>query len=288
MLKPVLMIGVTAIIVAGCTSSQRVQHASAFADAGINFSDTLPAAIDAAFSADVANNSLQLSIAHGSLNNEQRLDAVSDSNEILATKYAVLSDLKSHAGLLRRYFITLKSLAQYDGKTGLTTETQSIVSALQELNIGSLSISDDAINTGVTAAVDLIVGAYQSSIIKAELSQNGAAIERELALQQAAIENLTEQTIADLTNVQEDRLVLPVLEAFASDNPLPAGWAAKREAALKAQVEVEEFKMAQAAISNLRLAWVALVENRLDQSSFLLLLEDVNRFTAAVEAIQGE
>jgi hypothetical protein len=78
----------------------------------------------------------------------------------------------------------------------------------------------------------------------------------------------------------------PIVDAFTGMNPLPADWSERRISAYRRTIEIDSLKIAQKAATDLRQAWVALSENRLDENSLLLLVENVGEFADLVRSFR--
>jgi hypothetical protein len=271
--------------------SARVSQFDGFAAAGIKFADTLPAVYDQSFETSVRTDSLILREARRNLPpGKDRLDEIGRSNKNLAARLAILGDLKAHAAGLRAYFVALKALATTDAASGLTQATKDLTASLGKLDqsITKATVGGLSINDFLGQAVPIAVAQYQSAALNAELKERAGAIERELNLQGAALSALAaamkSELGAQLAVEERDEIVLP----YARDGNLPGDWNEKRLQGFRRRLDLSVVDAAVNAAANLRLSYVALVENRLDEGSMALLITDVNQLIALVEGVKAK
>ena len=271
--------------------SARVSQFDGFAAAGIKFTDTLPAVYDQSFETSVRTDSLVLREMRQKLPaGKDRLDEIGRSNKNLADRLAILGDLKAHATGLRAYFVALKALATTDAASGLTQATKDLAAGLGKLdaNIAKATVGGLSISSFLSQAVPLAVAQYQSAALNTELKERAAVIERELNLQEAALAALAATMKSDLgvqLAVQErDEIVLP----YARDGSLAGDWNEKRLEGFRRRLDLGVVDAAVNAAANLRLSYVALVENRLDEGSMALLIADINKLIALVEGVKAK
>jgi hypothetical protein len=266
------------IVLAACASVGTVQRADQFATAGIEYTNGVPAVIDQSFEIAVTTNSIVLERTRMGLKTmDDRLKSLEEFDEQFKQRLILLRDIKTHTETLRAYFIALRSLAQSDAATGITDATNGLVNKLGELNpkIASAQIGGAPISGLIAPVVNIAVGAYQNAAIKNELDAHGKTIERELALQEAVLTALTNQMIADKDSELQETERNPIIRQFAGDGALPADWSERRISSYRRTIEIDSLKTAQKAATNFHQAWVALSENRLDESSLMLLLQDI-------------
>lgn len=135
--------------------------------------------------------------------------------------------------------------------------------------------------------VKLGVAAYQNAVLRRELEERGEAVERELELQRAALTAISEQMLADkdLQIQVEDRN--PLFADYLGEGTLPSNWSERRITAFRRTAEFESLNAAAKAAGNLHESWIAFVENRLDASSLLLLIRDIEELVQLAEKIRA-
>lgn len=266
-----------AVLLAACGSAATVSQADKVADAGIAYADASAVLYDESFVLAATVNSLLLAETRALLRAETRSRQLEQQDAALAARLAVLRDLKTHASLLRSYFIALKALAKSDSATGITDATKGLAARLGELNpkIKAATLGGKPAADFIEPVVTVAVGAYQNAALRQEFAARGATIERELALQKAA----TEAIGAQMTEDRDQQIQLeernPLHVEFVGTATLPKDWSRRRIEALKRTVEIASLDAAGKAADNLHRSWIALAENRLDESAVQLLLRDV-------------
>jgi len=259
-----------------------VKNGNAFANAGITYVDAFPAILDESFDLSVAANSQSLSLSRAELSRDERIEQLEANDALLKERLGLLRDLRQHALLLRGYFIALQALTVADDATDIVTATNGLTERLGELHpkIADVSIGGVTPKELSGPVVQLAVGAYQSKVLKQELSAHGQAIERELALQKAAVQALAEDMRANAELVIQVNEFNPVFEAFVKPGKLPSDWNEQRSAAFRRTIELASLNYVQQAAANLHATWIALVEKRTTAQSLALLIEDVDRVRA--------
>lgn len=286
-----LVVGFAISLTACAVGAARINQFDKFAQAGIQFVDAIPPLLDEAFVATVTTDSLVLKQAREGLTpGEARLNKIEKSNENLSQRIGILNDLKRHASLLRAYFVALQALAQTDAESsGMTDVANGLVGALGKLHprIANATIGGSPIKDLVAPAVSFGFTAYQSAVLNRELRKNAATIEKELNLQQAALTAIADAMKADLQTqfaaLDRDAIVLP----YARGKPLPSDWTQRRVDAFQRQLQIQSVEAAAKAAQNFRTSFVALVENRLDDTGITLLLRDINDIVTVIEALRG-
>jgi hypothetical protein len=278
-----------ALTLAACGSA-RVSQFDSFAAAGVKFSEALPAVYDQSFEASVKSDSFVLLEARAKLPQADRARNLDTSNENLRARLAILTDLKTHSATLKAYFVALKALASSDEASGITQATKDLTATLGKLDsdITKKSIGKLPINEFIGQAVPIVVAQYKSSALNAELKERAGAIERELNLQEASLAALSKTMKSDLGvewDIRDrDEIDIPFIKA----PNLPSDWNEKRLQAFRRKLELGTVDAAASAARNLRLSYIALVENRLDESAMSLLVSDLNKLVTLLEGVKGK
>ncbi len=279
-----------AVAVAGCGTSARFAQFQKFSQAGVTYADTVPAILDEAFELALAVDSLVLTRTRNHLTRPQRIRALSESTKALQERQQVFGEIRRHAVLLRTYFVALGQLAASDADSGIPQATEGLVQSMQGL---SGKLKDQTINFGnnIKIPIDKFVGAiatiavrsYRSAVLTRELRRNAQVIERELAIQEAAIQAVAEG-MRDQVQLQiNDEMLRQVARPYVNDGSLPSDWNARRLAIFKRNTTIAAADAAAKAAKNLRLSFIALVENRFDLASLNLLISDLNAVVSFVE-----
>jgi hypothetical protein len=287
------MIGVLVVLLAlpglGCAAkAARASQFERFALAGTQFADAVQLVLDESFETKVATSSLVLVEARPNLDRDQRLEAIEDDDTELRERLSILDDLKKHARILRGYFVALQTLAQTDAESsGLVDVTNGLVGALGGISpaIARATVGGQGIQDLIRPAVDFAFGSFQSRALERELRRNAPTVERELALQQAALTVIADAMRSDLEAQAEaedrDRIHLP----YVQEGTLPADWNERRLNSFRRRIRLSSVDAATQAVETIRSSFVALVENRLDDAAIGALIRDVTEIVTFVEGV---
>ncbi len=282
-----LLAAIVAALSACATTQARVAQFERFAIAGVQFSEAVPPVLDESFEAAVTTSSLVLEETRPGLDEGGRLAAIEEADSLLSERLAILSDLKRHARVLRSYFVALQALAQTDAEsTGLTDVTGGVMEALGEVSprIAGASVGGMRVGDVLAPAVDIAVGQFQSSVLEAELRRNGSTIERELALQEAALEAVADAMRSDLgaqaAAQDRDRIHLP----YARSGTLAPDWNGRRLESFRRRIRLTSVDATAQAAATLRSSFVALVEGRLGDALIGALVQDITEVVTFAES----
>jgi hypothetical protein len=302
-----LLLFVIAFGLSSCTTA-RINHFKQFAQAGTSYADAARAVIDEAGDTVVDADSLTLEKARAMLSNSREGmtgDALKEQvkqdskllagrikkhNELLRARLEILGDIQKHMLLLRNYFVALGALAESNEPSGIGDAAKGTVDALgliskriKEAKIGELPVADF-----VKPVTTIIVSQFQRVALERELKERAVIITNELDLQKAALEAISLDMRDNLRLVQEDKERSDVLIPYSSAaKPLPANWAAKRKEFLKKDIKLKSVEAAASGAEELKLSFIALVENRFDLSDAEALIHDINRIVDVIEGVRG-
>ncbi|MFV1987926.1 MAG: hypothetical protein ACC682_11655 [Gemmatimonadota bacterium] len=295
----ILLVATAPAFGAACASGgARVARFDAFAEAGTQFADAVPAVLDASFEGAVATSSLALEQARpgllllpDSVRETVMLEQLQQNDADLVTRLETLRDVKRHARLLREYFVALQALAQTGAESsGLTDVTGGFVEALATVapSIGEATIGGQPVSELLPPVVDFAVTSFQSQVLEDELRRNAGAIERELALQVAFLTAVAETMASDYELVfaadDLDRIRTPYVRAGS----LPRSWSDRRLGSFRRQSALSSVDAASRAAERLRTAFIQLVENRIDQATIAALFIDIHGMLTFVEVATGD
>jgi hypothetical protein len=289
----------------GCTTA-RIEGTEAFARAGIQFSEVLPAVLDVSLEAKVRANSLTLEAtrqlwecadevgrplradaltACRSERRERLREALADDTRHLEQRVAALRGVRRHAGVLRSYFQALSSLASSDAPEEIGAATGQLVDqafALRQQIAHTADLPDLEDVPERLAAITL--GAFRSGALREALEQTESAIRAELAFQRRLLASLAAQTAADRRVLFDQRDSIEITNAFLAEAALPADWPERRLAALRRTLDLGAVEKAEQASRVLGAAFEALVQNRLDAQSLAGLIRDLDELVTLAEA----
>lgn len=272
--------------ISGCSNPTVIKQASAVAEVGIAYADTLPSLYDESFELAVRADSLVLEQQRTPLPKSNRQEALKIHDKLLEQRLALLRDLKHHALLLRSYFVSLRSLAQVDVAPGITDAAGNVVDRLADLRtkLEGKTLGTDSIKKAMGPVVKIAVAKFQGDALRKELQAHAGVIERELALQSAAVKVIGAQMTADKDLEIQMKVRNPVFLAYVEDRPLQPDWADRRLTVFRQTVALSTLEDAMRAADNLHQSWIAFAEGALDDGGLNQLVRDLQAFVGLVDA----
>ena len=186
-------------------------------------------------------------------------------------------------------FNVLSSLSRSKASSGIAQEASNLVRDLQTVKsrLGSATLGGKSAQRLVKPGAELLVASFQRRALEKELRANAAMIERQLELQKAVLEALTEGLMADLEVILQDRSYGQVAQPFVSGGSnLPARWKKVRQEVLSSYLVMASAENAARAAAELKEAFIALVENRITADDFGDLFADIERIVELVEFVK--
>jgi hypothetical protein len=276
-------------LLSGCASAKTNQF-SRFAELGSAYSEAVTGLTKEAGNVAIDADSAALIKAREHLTLEDRGKTIIEHNKLLRERIWLLRDLRRHTQLLRSYFLALAALAKSDEPSGIGTAAEDVVNSLGRMSerINQAKAGGLGVGEFTGAVAKITVAQFQSAALEKELRVRMPTIERELDLQQAALQAIAEQMRTDLEVLQTREEALEVVDPFrAATNSLPSDWTKRRKEVLNAYVSLDAVDAGAELARNLKLSFLALVENRLDPSDFGILFKDINGILTLIEDIQG-
>ena len=287
--KNSLLLLAICFLLSGCASA-KINQFSRFAELGSVYSEAVTGLTKEAGNVAIDADSAALMKARENLTPKERGDTIIEHNKLLRERIGLLRDLRRHTQLLRSYFLALAALARSDEPSGIGAASEDVVTSLGKMSdrirqakVGNLPVSEF---TGAIAKIT--VAQFKSAALEKELRDRAPIIERELDLQQAALEAMAEQMRTDLEVLQAREEALDVVDPFrATKDSLPSDWTKRRKELLNTHISLDSADAGAALARNLKLSFLALVENRLDLSDVEILFGDINEILTLIEDIQG-
>jgi hypothetical protein len=282
------VVGVTLLALAGCATA-RLNQFRGFSQAGAAYVKASETFIAEAGDAAIRGDSAVLARARADLTPAERRRQVLESNRMLRERLLVLRQIGAHARLLRDYFEVLGAMADSKSPETLAVAARSAFEAVAQLSpaIQDARIGNSAVAPAIPPVVSMVVARFRVKALEAELKQRAALVERELALQEAALSVLAREIATDLTvalNLAESR---EVNEPFATAADLPKDWTSRRLDVLNAQAASRSAGAAAEAARKLRESFARLVANQWDEASLSGLLADVNAVVELATRMKG-
>lgn len=276
------------LLLGGCAS--RISQFKSFSEAGIAYADTMGKLLDESGGVSIDADSAVLIETRSAMKvgyDGDRDKKLGEHNQQLKKRLVILNDINEHSQLLKSYFEALAALAGSDVNTEIATATTSIVGELGKLNpkISNAKLGSAPISSLIGPVTEMVVAGFQQAALEKELKINAQAIERELALQVAAIKAVAEiwktdqQIIAGAKDTNNR-------EQFLQNEVLPGNWAANRKAILIADSSTNLVDSATAASENLKKTFEKLVENKATVEDIPLIVNDLNKVLTLIELIK--
>ena len=287
--KNYLILLTICFLLSGC-ASVKINQFSRFAELGSAYSEAVTGLTKEAGNVAIDADSAALMKAREPLTPKDRGDTIIEHNKLLRERIWLLRDLRRHTQLLRSYFQALAALARSDEPSGIGAASEDVVKSLGKMSdriknakVGALPVSEF-----IGPVVKITVAQFQRGALEKELRVRASFIERELDLQQAVLQAIAEQMRTDLEVLQTREEALEVVDPFrAATNSLPSDWTKRRKEVLNAYVSLDAVDAGAELARNLKLSFLALVENRLDLSDVEILFGDINEILTLIEDIQG-
>jgi len=276
-------------LLSGC-ASVKINQFSRFAELGSAYSEAVTGLTKEAGNVAIDADSAALIKGREHQSREERGKTIIEHNKLLRERIELLRDLRRHTQLLRSYFLALAALAKSDEPSGIGTAAEDVVNSLGKMSERIKQAKAGGLGVGefTGAVAKITVAQFQSAALEKELRVRTPTIERELDLQQAALQAIAEQMRTDLEVLQTREEALEVVDPFrAATNSLPSDWTKRRKEVLNAYVSLDAVDAGAELARNLKLSFLALVENRLDPSDFGILFKDINEILTLIEDIQG-
>jgi hypothetical protein len=274
------------LVLCACGTTARVNRFREFARAGEAYADAADRVYREAGDVAVDTDSALLTRLRERLPEEERAGIVLEHNELIRERLALLEDLRRHARLLQSYFRSLAALAESEGPSAIGEAAGRVVGELEQLGNGVRSRFDQTRLEAFSAgAVTLVMAKVRSAELERELEAHAPLIERHLDLHEAALRVLAEQMRTDLQAMLQMRESSDVVRPYAS-GALPAGWTGERRRLLTLGRSLETVDAAADAARDLRVSFLALLENRYDVADLELFLEDLGELVSLVETLR--
>jgi hypothetical protein len=271
----------------GC-ASVRTDHARTVATAGAASARAMDAVLVLAEETAVDADSARALSESGGLARDSRRQVL-ERHEGITALVADLERLRRHTKLLGRYFDALHSLTETEGDVRAREAAAQAASAAsdlgRELSGSTLLTASERELLGRSAGL-AARGAREAALTR-ELEAHGAAIEQELALQQALLAALRRNIRVDSASLRElaaQRDVAgPFVDGAIADTRT---WISNRRSVVLPGPAMESLGDAADAASRLRGAWAALVSGRFDGTAWSAVLADAEDLLALAHSVR--
>lgn len=274
----------------GCATARLNQFRN-FSQAGVAYTRASRTLTNEAGDAAIRADSAVLLKARTDLPAAERRSAVLGSDQLLKQRLVILHQLNSHAQLLESYFQIIADMVESRSGNGLGESARGLYDSMATMSkpLQNATIGKEKIADYIPAVLNIVVQKIKVKALNAELKVRAPLIERELALQEAALTALAKDMRDDLAiklNVDESREVIDPYGSSA--DRLPADWAARRERVLTSHVAVQSATDAAKAAKALRTTFAALVAGNLSSGAIGNLIQEINSMLDLADQIKGE
>jgi len=283
--------GLSLTIVFGATGcvTGRVSQFHHFAEAGKAYVEASQTVLEEAGTAAIDADSLIAMSGRDALKTaEARRNYILAGDQALHKRLMLLRAIGDHGKRLQCYFESLAELSDPQPTPALEAAAESAYDSVLQLSpaIKNGSLGGSSIQEKIPQATDVVVQSFALKALEDELQRRSKAIERELALQEAAFKAVSENLTTDLTVRLQLQETQDVIDPYAAAAKLPAGWVNRRQSILQARAAADGAQSLGEAAARLRANFVALVENRLSASDILKTMHSIHSVHDFKEAIQ--
>lgn len=238
----------------------RAGRFEAFAVAGTSYTQASSEFLRQSLEVAIDRDTLELRKQRPALDAANRVTVLSDQDKLMRERIEILKDLDRHDQVLRQYFEALSRLATSKEDANAAAAATKLAGELGGMTnaLAQKSIAGRPLNAILGQASGLVVGAFRNRALARHLNENAVTIERELLLQEAALEILADEFIADRTALQNDERRTKVTVPFRDAATLPTTWDTDRKRYLLAELDVAKARAAQDAAKQLRLTYQSL------------------------------
>jgi hypothetical protein len=284
---PLALVLATAAALPACTTA-RLEQFARFAETGVAYAGAIDAVTEEAIDATIDADSAVLVRTRDALSQRQRQETVLQHNALLQERAALLRDIRRHAALLRSYFVALAALAESDAPAAIAAEAEALAASIDALGtrLGAAGVGERPGDVA-GAAAEIVVARFQRQTLEDELRKRAPLLQRQLELQQAAMQVIADELGADLEAIANQRELAEIVEPYRSSGSLSRSWAARRREILAAASAAESADAAASAAAALQRSFQALVENRYTAADTRAVLADVNAIITLVERVRS-
>ena len=269
----------------GCAA--RLNQFNTFAQAGINYVSASQTVLQAAGTAAVNTDSALLIRHRADLDETKRRAIVMESDALLRQRLQVLQLISAHGKLLQAYFQALASLSDPKATDTVGTAAQGVYDAIAKISpdLKNAKMGGTTVSSFIPTATAPLVAAFKSHALDKELKARAGAIANEIALQEAAFDAIQSELKTDLQE-QQNFNETDNINQYVGVPPLPSNWADERLALLSTPAAVASADSASKAAAQLRSAFTAVVEGRLDTAGFTSLMGDISNMLTIAGTIK--
>jgi hypothetical protein len=273
----------------GC-SSVRIAHFQEFAKSGKAYTQAASVLLDQAAISAIESDSRILIQTRDKLTVAERTETVIEHNKLLKERIGLLNDIRSHLRLMEQYFLALEQLAAEDGDSGigdscaaLTESMGQISSRIRDTKVGSMPLPDFSKEVSRIA-----VKRFRRKALDAELAARASVINKELELQQALLNAISQQMQSEFIIALNQKELETVIRPYRQEEALSSQWAAQRTDYLLMNQSLRDLDAAAQSAGQLRQSFIALVENRYTPADLEKSLQEIVSVSELLKKIYSQ
>ena len=280
------------MILGGCAPTQTLQRGHDLAVAGLAYSTSIVALVDATVDPTIDMDSDQLARVRPVLSTDQRRARLESANDLLRKEIAQLAQLKRNNQLIGAYFQQLQALTDSDAPKNAGAALKDLSGAITNANKVLRGSTHDVFTPAqqeyLGAIGELAIKNVQSEEVRKALERDKGIIGEQLVWQQRVVESLT-KILKQIYEIADDSMKNnQVFAPYTRDQELPSGWKDDRKTWLKANFQMAALGQATDAAQHLQTLWLEFLRGDQDLASLSLLLDDIQAVTGTVAAFDQE
>jgi len=224
----ILLLALLGSWLSGCATSNATF--ASFAQAGIVYQDSYRELLDAYVESEIDRSNRSVispgtaSVCQGKPNPSRCY--LEEQDQLQQQLVKDINDLRSQAGVLKRYFVALNALSLSDEDLAIGDSVGALAGALAP----DATLGGEKLGEALKAPVTLGVGAYRNAKLKAHLAKYGTAVARVIEIQGLALDRISQEFANNGANALAIQYTELVFTPIADDKPLPKGWQDVRKA----------------------------------------------------------
>ena len=271
------------LLLTGC-DSERIEQFSSLAAAGSAYAATFPVLSEQLGNAQITITNDQAVAAHmAGIDTDTAKAKISQQDTDLKIFLSTIDKLNAQTAVLGAYFAAMAQLANSKNSDQIVTSANGLYTQLKSVNaaVGNSKFSSDpaakTIDELLGPVTQLVVAHFQVKALDANLNAHAQEVDRALALQEKAVQEMTLILSLAVNGDDKAREQSQVIGPYVSTKDLPKSWASDRTAYIRSSVSLASADAAKDAITKLRTAFQDVVQNKSSQIDFNSLLDVIGK-----------
>jgi hypothetical protein len=276
------------LLVMSSCATQRISQFASLAAAGKSYSEAMTALAEETGKIAIDADNEHLLLYRDKYTEEDRKQIILERDSALRSLLEILGGIRVHTTLLGRYFESLNQLAGSKYPSTLTVQINSLIESMGVIHpvLENATIGNMNVKSCIGEAIPVVLGSLKHKKLEQELHRNAAIIERELELQKALLEALSEQLKSDLELLLQIKNFNHVLQPYIKQGQPGKEWKNSRKEVLTTILSLAALDQALSAATELKTAFLNLTENKATLSGFKSLFDSINQMIGLIEKVQ--